>query len=108
MNPFDIEYDSWRTNVPEGKSLGEVLTAFLKKNGIYEKVQEAQAVALWYEVTGEMVAKQTKSAYYENGSLFVALKQPALKQELLYLREKVRAKINKVIGSEVVKEIVIR
>ena len=108
MYPFDSEYDSWRPNVRAGKSLGEVLTDFLKQNGTWDKIQEAKAVALWYEVTGEMVAKQTKSAWFDAGALNVALKQPALKQEMLYLREEVRAKINKAMGEELVKEIIIR
>ncbi len=108
MNPFDSEYDSWRPNVRAEKSLGEVLTNFLKQNGTWDKIQEAKAVALWYEITGDMVAKQTKSAWFDSGALHISLKQPALKQEMLYLREQVRTKINKAIGEELVKEIIIR
>ncbi len=90
------------------KRLGSVLQGLIDQLGIRGKLKEASAVDAWYEVAGPSVAAVTDSAWMSRGRLFVKITSPTWRHELSLQREEWKARINKQVGSEVVREIVFR
>ena len=66
------------------------------------KVQEA-----WIKTMGENIQKYTYKVIYKKGILYVKLKSSVLKEELTFEKTKVIKLINKELGKEYLKDLVI-
>tara|TARA_Y200000002_G_scaffold327548_1_gene290701 strand:- start:207 stop:500 length:294 start_codon:yes stop_codon:yes gene_type:complete len=66
------------------------------------KVQEA-----WIKTMGENIQKYTYRVVYKKGILFVKLKSSVLKEELTFEKTKVIKLINKELGKEYLKDLII-
>ena len=88
------------------QTLGEVIRELLSSYRLEGKLQKARIIEAWPEVTGEMITKHTRDLYFKGSKLFVKLDSPALKTELGYSKSKIIDELNKVVGKEIVKDIV--
>ena len=66
------------------------------------KVQEA-----WLKTMGKNIQKYTYKVVYKKGILYVKLKSSVLKEELIFEKIKVINLLNKELGKEYIKDIVI-
>ena len=92
-----------RTKKP--KVLGDSITKLLRNMGIEEKVKEYQAINEWSQIVGENVSKVTKAQRVVNGILFVKVKNSSWRNELIYMRQEILIKIDKTVGSGIIKEV---
>lgn len=92
----------------EAKSIGEILGQFLKVTQLEDHTWEEQMAQVWHETLGEMVAGETYSIHLASGTLFVNLKSPSLKHEIMMQRTRIKELLNKKLGHDVVKTVVIR
>jgi hypothetical protein len=90
------------------KSLKDVLADFSSQKKMQKPIIEARVVNYWREMMGETVHKYTEKIYMINSTLFIKVGPSALKNELVYLSEEIKERINKHIGQNVVTKIVLQ
>ena len=88
--------------------LGEVIKELLSSYRLEGKLMQARVIEAWPGVTGKMITNNTKDIYFKGSKLFVKIDSPALKNELSYSKGRIIEELNKVVGEEVVKDIVFR
>ncbi len=88
--------------------LGQILRQFLREEGLETPLNEYRAVSCWNEVMGEMVARYTTNVTIRNGILYVSLRNPSLRQNLLMNRSQIVQKINAHVGAQIVQNIVFK
>jgi hypothetical protein len=88
--------------------VGNFIEQYLAKNGKISLFLEQQAVALWSQTVGEFIANQTTKITSKQGVLYVTIPNAALRFEVLNSRSEIIAKINQVLGGEVIKGIIIK
>jgi Protein of unknown function (DUF721). len=90
------------------QTLGEALRAFFEENSeLYDKILEEKAKNSWSEVLGPMAMKYTTNLYIKNGTMYVQLSSSVLRNELSLSKEKLIESMNKHVGSEVIKKLVL-
>jgi predicted nucleic acid-binding Zn ribbon protein len=87
------------------QSIGEVLFSILKKRGMTSKIEENALVKLWPKAVGTQIASKTKPDCLRNGTLFVKTVSPVWVQQLHFVKEEIREKLNQLSGNNAVKEI---
>jgi len=86
-------------------AVAEVLTSVLKR---VDPEQELRAYAIWTfwnEEVGETIARRAQPTRVRNGILFVTVATHAWMQELRFLKEQLRARLNARLGTELVRDI---
>ncbi len=89
------------------QSLAEALGRLIDGAGMREKMDELDIVSWWDEVAGGMIARHTVGITLRRGKLAVRVDSAPLRQELTYMRDTIKELLNRRVGREVVKEIVL-
>ncbi len=89
------------------KPLKAAIEEFLDSFHLRDKLNEAKVIQAWEKVVGEMVAKNTSQLHIRNKVLFVKVNSAALRNELLFARNKILNALNKEAGAGVIEEIVL-
>jgi predicted nucleic acid-binding Zn ribbon protein len=90
------------------RPLRDVLQEILKKYRLEDHLDETKLIENWDKVTGTMISSHTTNLWVSNKVLYVTVDSGALRQELLYRKEKLLELLNKSAGKEVLKDIVFR
>ena len=90
------------------QSIGEILREYLKITQLDNVVFADRIADIWEEVLGHEVAHETDRIFLQSGYLFVNLKSPSLKTELLMRRSTIARLINEKLGNDIIKSVVIR
>ncbi len=89
------------------KPLKAAIEEFLDSFHLRDKLNETRVIQAWQKVVGEMVAKNTSQLHIRNKVLFVKVNSAALRNELLFARQKIMDALNKEVGGRVIEEIVL-
>ena len=81
---------------------------FIDENKLGRKLNEIDVVASWEELLGQTVARYTESLKIYNGTLFVKTSSPALRNELIMMKDEIRKRLNQKAGQEIIKQIVFK
>ncbi len=73
--------------------------------GLDKRIKESQAILIYKDVVGSKVAAISEAVDLRGGKLFVKVHSPTWKEELMFTRHLIAEKINKELGSEVVKQV---
>jgi len=87
------------------QSIGEVLFSVLKKRGMTSKIEENALIKLWTKAVGPQIASKTKPDCLRNGTLFVKTISSVWVQQLHFIKEEIRDKLNQLSGKSTIKEI---
>jgi len=87
------------------QSIGEILFSVLKKRGMAEKLAESAVIKLWPKAVGPQIAAQTEPDSLRSGTLFVKATSSVWVQQLHFMKEDIRRKMNELAGREAIKEI---
>lgn len=87
------------------QSIGEVLFSILKKRGMTSKIEENALRKLWPKAVGPQISSKTKPDSLRNGTLFVKTVSSVWVQQLHFIKEEIRGKLNELYGKPVIKEI---
>lgn len=87
------------------QSIGDVLTLFIRENGMEQHFLEKEAVRLWPEVMGPTVARLTRSVEMDRGTLRVRISSAALRSQLFDCRHQLIARINEAAGRNIIQDI---
>ena len=90
------------------QKLSDILKDYIEENRLGKKLTEVDLIASWEKVVGPMIAKYTESLRITNGTLFVKTSSPALRSELVMMKEQLKARLNEQAGENIIKEIIFR
>ncbi len=89
-------------------TLGDAIKEFLKNYKHSDKLQASEAANAWPVVMGKNIQALTQTVYMKGDKLFVHLKSSVLRNELMMHRTKIKNALNKHLGAEVVKEVILK
>lgn len=76
--------------------------------GLAERLRDAEIWRVWPEVVGAVVAARAQPLRIINGTLTVAVSSAPWMQELRFMTGMMKEKLNSRLGSEVVREIILK
>ena len=83
----------------------EVVRMCLRENGLETPLLQTRLVDAWEQVAGDVVARYTEEKFIRNQTLFVKISSPALRSDLLMMREMLVDRLNKEVGTQVISDI---
>lgn len=86
--------------------LKDVLRRFLREQGLETPLNEYRAVQVWPQVAGPLITRMTGDVQFRNGTLYIKILRPALRQDLTMGRTQLVRKVNSLVGAPVVQNIV--
>lgn len=87
------------------KTLAHSLQDLLKNLGITKTIQNYDVITRWPEFVGERVAEISEAVKVERHVLYVRVQTSMWRNELVFMKGKILAKIDREIGSDVIKDI---
>ncbi|MBI3872972.1 MAG: DUF721 domain-containing protein [candidate division Zixibacteria bacterium] len=84
--------------MPQPAAIGTIISKCLAARGMAAKVREAGMTGRWAELVGSEIAAHAKAVKIETGRLFVSVDEPAWRQELMYQKPAILAKLNAEAG----------
>ena len=90
------------------QSIGEILREYLKMTQLENHVFETRIAEVWQEALGDRITLETDRIHLQSGTLFVTLKSPSLKNDILMQRTVIRTVLNEKLGGDIIKSVVIR
>lgn len=85
--------------------LGDVILRYLRQSQLESPLNEYRLLAAWEKVAGTTVGKYTAGLRIYNQKLFVQLKSPALRTELMMKRTSLVQALNREVGANVITDI---
>lgn len=90
------------------QSIGEILRRYLKVTQLENRVFESRIAEVWQQTLSSDIARETDRIHLQSGTLFVQLKSPSLRSDIMMQRTFIRQALNRQLGSEVIHTVVIR
>ena len=96
-----------KNSLTKPQPIGEILSAALKRNGMGGgggggggalPMQEQAVIKLWPKAVGAQIAAQTQPDRLRAGTLFVRTSSSVWVQQLHFMKEEIRQKINELAG----------
>jgi hypothetical protein len=87
------------------ESVGTVLRGVLKRIDSEESSQAFAVWSIWSELVGETLARRAQPSSYRNGVLFVTVGAHSWMQELQFMKETLRRRLNARLGRELIRDI---
>lgn len=88
------------------ETVGNVALKMLREEGLETPLNEYRLLSAWGEVMGEAVAHYTGKMFIKNDVLYVQIKSPALKANLLMGRDSIKARLNAHVRANVIQRVV--
>lgn len=90
------------------EKIGVILKRVLDRKDLRERLDKEKVISLWGEVVGKEISRHTRPLYIQNRILFVGVDTPVWGNELSFLKEEIKERINFKIGRKIIKEISIK
>lgn len=87
------------------KQLGDLLMQYLRSEGLETPLLEYRIINAWNAVMGESISRYTSELYIKNSILWVKIKSPALKQNLLMMHGDITRRLNAYVQSQVITDV---
>jgi predicted nucleic acid-binding Zn ribbon protein len=88
------------------QTLRSAIEEFLKTFRLQDKLNETRVLQSWEKIVGPIVANHTLSLSIRKKVLFVKVDSAALRNELMFAREKIISALNTETGTLVIEDIV--
>ena len=89
-------------------SLQDAMGEFLKNSRMKNGLQVAQLESAWENIMGKTIARYTDKLQIIKQTLYITTSVAPLKNELLYQKENIIARVNETFGEHVIREVVVR
>ena len=83
-------------------SLKKLIARLIKEEGLEEGLLHARLYALWDELLGVTVAKNTRKKYVRGRTLFVYLNSSIVRSQLFMMRQEIVVRLNKKLGTDLI------
>lgn len=90
------------------EKLSQILKSYIEQNNLQPKLSELDVLNSWEAIMGKTVASYTEDIQIRNGTLFLRISSPMLRNELVMMREQIKKRLNENAGAELVQQIVFR
>ncbi len=90
------------------QNIGDVVSQLLKELNIDQKMKEVRIINSWDEVLGVNITRATSKIFIKNRVLFVYLKSPVVRNELMMLKSGIIKALNDKVGEKIIDEIVFK
>ncbi len=90
------------------EALDKVLQQVLKENHLDGKLSEVRLIRNWPEIIGPQLAAQTERLYIRNHVLYLHVKSAIVRNELMLMRPALIRKLNESVGTNAIRNIVLR
>ena len=84
----------------------ELLSEICQRWGIEKKVKENTALSQWNQIVGEKISEKAKPIGIERGKLFVQVESSSWRNELNFIKNDIKERINRSLGSQVIQDII--
>ena len=88
--------------------LGDLFGEFLKSEGLEQGIKRMEVFEAWDSAVGERIAELTTEKFFKDGRLFCKIQSSVARTQLFTQRVDIIKKINDLMGSRVVKEIIFK
>ena len=88
------------------EAVGSFMDAYFAKYGLQDKINEARAVMCWQHVVEDKVLSRTKTIFAKNKVLYVFFHSAPLRNEMMLRRADLIERINQILGSKVIENII--
>lgn len=88
--------------------IGDILKEIIQANKLEKGLNQISVADAWKNLMGNGVNNYTKDVILKGSTLYVELTSSVLREELTYGKSKIIAMINEELGSDIVKEVVLR
>lgn len=91
----------------DGYTLAELINEFYKRHNRENSLDEMKIIESWRNVVGGFIASHTLDLRITKGILYVKVDADSLRNELMYSKTILLRNINRVSGTDLLKDIVI-
>lgn len=91
----------------DGYTLAELISEFYKRHHRENSLDEMKIIESWKSVVGGFIAAHTLNLRITKGILYVKVDADSLRNELIYSKTILLRNINRVTGTDLLKDIVI-
>lgn len=88
------------------KKLSDVFKDIIKSNQLDDKIRKAKVIAMWSEIVGPHISKNTYNLRFEDNKLIVYVKSDALKNELIFMKNQIIQNIHHHIKHHFIEDII--
>jgi len=89
-------------------TLAEAVNDYIREMNLGEKLSEVTIINSWEEIVGKAISSRTTKIFIKDHVLHIHLNSSVVRNELLMLRDALKEKLNSKVGSEVIRDIVLR
>ncbi len=90
------------------KQLKIIFDQFAKESGLAEKIKELSIPEIWAEISGESISRVTKVKWFNSGKLCISTNSSTWRAELILRKDDLISEMNKRLGENYIKELVIK
>ena len=88
--------------------LGDLLSTLAQDPRYKPKLYQKKIENTWQEMMGVWVSQETRSIRIRDGRLTIRIASSALREELAFMKETIREKVNSALGEEFITEVVVK
>ncbi|HLF62314.1 MAG TPA: DUF721 domain-containing protein [Saprospiraceae bacterium] len=90
------------------QKIGEILSALVQDPKFKPKLYQKKIEQTWQDVMGVWINRETRSLRVKDGTLTIKISSSALREELHFMRDKIKEKINGMLGEEFIKDVIVK
>lgn len=90
------------------RTIKEVVRDYLRENQLDKKLDEQEMIRLWYDITGKMVARATRSVTIRNRKMFVRIESSVIRNEISMIRDGLIKELNSKFNEPLIDEIILK
>ncbi|MBQ0046105.1 MAG: DUF721 domain-containing protein [Prevotellaceae bacterium] len=87
------------------EQIGDVIMQFMRQEGIETPYNQFRIIQAWPEVMGAAIARLTGDTYIKNQTLYVQIKSPVVKQNLMMEHRSIARRLNEHVGAQVIEDV---
>jgi hypothetical protein len=88
--------------------IGDALKAFINKSKLKSGLRAIQIESIWEELMGKTISRYTEKIEIINQTLFIYTSVGALKNELIYQKQKIIERVNEAFNEKIISDVVIK
>ena len=90
------------------QKLSSIINKVINKNNLRHKIDQLNIIDIWRDIIGESMHKYVKEEKVMDLTLYIKLKSSVVRNEISYNKSRIIENINKRIGKQAIKEIILK
>lgn len=88
--------------------IGDALKQFINKSKLKSGLRAVQIENIWGELMGKTISRYTDKIEIINQTLFIYTSVGALKNELVYQKQKIIERVNEAFNEKIISDVIIK